>query len=115
MASSRLRSPQEQSLGAGSDDLGPIGDMLVLPKAVDLGLRTRGLDPSTMRAGEFVLTLLELFEYDVTSGELPGTYTASKGGRRTYHQRRAACRGWPPGAERVCHQSVHVRLFIVRR
>ena len=72
------------SVGAGSDDLGPIGDMLVLPKAVDLGLRTRGLDPSTMRAGEFVLTLLELFEYDVTSGELPGTYTASKGGRRTY-------------------------------
>ena len=39
------------SVGAGSDDLGPIGDMLVLPKAVDLGLRTRGLDPSTMRSG----------------------------------------------------------------
>ena len=72
------------SVGSGSDDLGPIGETLVLPKAVDLGLRTRGLDPSTMHAGEFVLALLELFGYDVSSSELSGTYTATKAGRRTY-------------------------------
>lgn len=69
---------------SGSDQLGPIGDEIRLPKAVDVGLRTRGLDPRTMKAGEFVLTLLELFDYDVSPGEIAGTYTASKTGQRTY-------------------------------
>ena len=72
------------SAPAGSDDLGPIGDHLVLPKAVDVGLRSRGIDPATMKAGEFVLGLLELFEYDVTSGQISGTYFASKAGQRTF-------------------------------
>ena len=75
---------QTGSVSRGDDELGPIGDELTLPNAVDVGIRTRGLDPSTMKAGEFVLTLLELFDYDVASGELPGTYIASKAGRRTY-------------------------------
>lgn len=68
----------------GSDDLGPIGGELRFPKAVDLGLRTRGLDPATMKAGEMVLTLLELFDYDVSAGEIAGTYSATKGGQRIY-------------------------------
>lgn len=72
------------SAPSGSDELGPIGEELTLPKAVDVGLRTRGIDPSTMKAGEFVLALLELFEYDVNAGELPGTYTARKSGQSTY-------------------------------
>lgn len=72
------------STNTGSDELGPIGEELVLPKAVDVGLRSRGLDPTTMRASELVITLLELFEYEVTSGELPDTYIAAKAGQRTY-------------------------------
>jgi len=72
------------STNTGSDELGPIGEELVLPKAVDVGLRSRGLDPTTMRASELVITLLELFEYEVTTGELPDTYIAAKAGQRTY-------------------------------
>jgi hypothetical protein len=66
-----------------SDELGPIGLDLRLPTAVDVGLRTLGVDPETMTSGELVTSLLRLFEYRVmpTNGN---TYTAEKGGVRTF-------------------------------
>ena len=71
---------------SGSDDLGPIGEGLTLPKAVDVGLRSRGLDPAAMSAGELVRTLLELFGYQVEAGAAGDTYTATKGGQKTFIQ-----------------------------
>jgi len=89
------------SAPSGSDDLGPIGSELSLPKAVDVGLRTRGIDPAMMKAGEFILALLELFDYDVNSGEIAGTYSASKGGQSTYLREEPHVAGSHPELDEV--------------
>ncbi len=69
---------------AHGDQLGPIGTELRLPKAVDVGLRSQGVDPATMSSGELVRTLLSLFGYSITRGEKPNTYFSDKAGQRTY-------------------------------
>ena len=66
------------------DELGPIGAELRLPKAIEIGLRSQGVDPATMSAGELVRTLLSLFGHVVTSGEKPNTFFSDKAGQRTY-------------------------------
>ena len=67
-----------------SDTLGPIGAELRLPKAVSVGLRAQGVDPTTMSSAEMVRSLLRLFGYAVTSTENPLAVTATKGGSSTY-------------------------------
>jgi hypothetical protein len=69
---------------AHGDDLGSIGAELRLPKAIEIGLRSQGVDPDTMSAGELVRTLLTLFGYSVTTGEKPNTFFSEKAGQRTY-------------------------------
>lgn len=66
------------------DELGPIGPELRLPRAVEVGLRSQGVDPETMSSGELVRTMLALFGYSVSGGEKPNTYFSDKGGQRTY-------------------------------
>ena len=67
-----------------ADSLGPIGDELRLPKAVSVGLRAQGVDPTTMTSGEMVVSLLRLFGYAVSSGDSPLSFKATKGGATTY-------------------------------
>lgn len=67
-----------------SDTLGPIGAELRIPKAVEVGLRGQGIDPTEMDSGQLVSGLLRLFGYAVVDGPAPGTYTASKGGSVTF-------------------------------
>lgn len=65
-------------------DLGPIGSELRLPKAVDIGLRGQGIDPATMHSGEMVRGLMTLVGYGIVPEGRPNTYTAIKGGTRTF-------------------------------
>ena len=67
-----------------ADALGPIGEELRLPKAVSVGLRAQGIDPTTMSSAEMVRSLLRLFGYAVSSSENPLAFTATKGGSTTY-------------------------------
>ena len=63
--------------------LGPIGAELALPKAVDVGLRSLGVDPGTMTAPELVLGMLKLYGYAVTDVN-DTTKHATKGGQTTF-------------------------------
>ncbi len=63
-----------------SDSLGPIGDELRIPKAVEIGLRGQGIDPGQMDSGQMVSGLLRLFGYAITPMAAEGRYTATKGG-----------------------------------
>ncbi|MFQ5967106.1 MAG: hypothetical protein ACE5MI_05795 [Acidimicrobiia bacterium] len=66
-----------------ADELGAIGAELRLPTAVDVGLRTVGVDPETMSAGELVTSTLELFDYRISpAGD--GTFVAEKAGIKTF-------------------------------
>ena len=66
------------------DELPPIGTELRLPKAIDLGLRTQGIDPEHMSAAQLVTGTLGLFGYTVAPGNRYGTFIADKGGVRTF-------------------------------
>lgn len=66
------------------DTLGPIGDEIRLPRAVELGLRAQGIDPSDMDAGALVSGLLKLFGYGVSPAMREHSYTATKGGVTAY-------------------------------
>ena len=65
------------------DELRPLGEELRIPTAVEVGLRTMGVDPERMTAGEMVTTVLMLFDYRVSPGG-DGTFVAEKGGTKTY-------------------------------
>ncbi len=65
------------------DELGPLGAELKVPKAVEVGLRTVGVDPERMTAGELVISTLELFDYTLSpAGD--GSYVAEKEGVKTF-------------------------------
>ena len=66
-----------------SDDLGPIGDELRLPKTVEFGLRGQGVDPSSMSSGELVRGILTVFGYQLEAVGAEA-YIANKAGARTY-------------------------------
>jgi hypothetical protein len=66
-----------------SDDLGPIGDELRLPKVVEFGLRGQGVDPSSMSSGELVRGILTVFGYQLETVGIDA-YIANKAGARTY-------------------------------
>ncbi len=67
-----------------SDELGPLSEVVRLPKAVETGLRAQGVDPSAMSAAELVTGVLSLFGYTVSPGIVEGHYTATKGGASTF-------------------------------
>ncbi len=69
---------------SAGDDLGPIYTELRLPKAIDTGLRTQGIDPATMSAAELVTGTLSLIGYSVIQGPIDDTWYAEKGGSRTF-------------------------------
>lgn len=66
------------------DSLGPLNEELRIPKAIDAGLRTQGIDPSTMSAAQLVTGTLTLVGYQVTPGPAAGTWYAEKGGSKTF-------------------------------
>jgi hypothetical protein len=66
------------------DALAPIGTELKIPKAIDVGLRSQGVDPATMNAGELVQTVLTLFGHSMTPGDRPDSYMSSRSGHTTY-------------------------------
>lgn len=63
--------------------LGPIGSELQIPKAVDVGLRSLGVDPATMSAPDLVIGMLKLYGYVVTDVN-DTTKHAVKGGQTTF-------------------------------
>jgi hypothetical protein len=65
------------------DELAPLMSELRLPKAVDTGLRTQGIDPDRASAGELVTGVLRLFGYQITPTGIGGWF-ADKAGERTY-------------------------------
>lgn len=67
-----------------SDHLGPIGDELRIPKAIEVGLRSQGIDPATMTAGELVRTVLVLFGHAIKPGERDNTYVTTRAGQKTF-------------------------------
>jgi hypothetical protein len=76
--------PPELAAKPASDTLGPIGQELRIPKALDIGLRAQGIDPATMTAATMVRGILALFGYSISSGTDPSTYTAAKEGTTTF-------------------------------
>lgn len=66
-----------------TDDLAPLSDAVRLPRAVETGLRTQGVDPEKMTAGEMVIGILTLFGYSVTPGIAEGHFMAARGGSTT--------------------------------
>jgi hypothetical protein len=66
------------------DALEPVGSLVKLPKAVDLGLRAQGIDPAKMSAGQLVTGMLGLVGYQVNPGLADGTCTAVKAGSTTF-------------------------------
>lgn len=74
----------EVAVRAKPDELGPIGGELRIPKAVDMGLRAQGIDPTEMNAIEMVTGLLRLFGYRVTPAREFGQFLAEKAGERTF-------------------------------
>lgn len=66
------------------DELPAVGTELRLPRAIDIGLRTQGIDPATMSAGALVVGTLGLFGYLVEQGAISTIHTATKGGQSTY-------------------------------
>lgn len=82
-----------------SDLLAPIGSELKLPKAVDLGLRTQGVDPATMESGELVRAMLTMFGYRISEGVTEDTYIAEKGGVRTFVRQVSHQKGTYPELE----------------
>jgi len=67
-----------------SDRLGPIGEELRLPRAIEVGLRSQGIDPATMTAGELVRTVLVLFGHSIKPGERDNTYVTTRAGQKTF-------------------------------
>lgn len=98
----------ETKVSVPKDDLGPLRDDLRIPKGIDRGLRARGIDPDALSGPDFVLALLELFDYTVHSQEEPGLYLANKGNLRTFI--RTEIHG--PGTHPELDESV-IRKFVV--
>jgi hypothetical protein len=67
-----------------ADELAPVAEDLRVPRAVDMGLRAQGIDPTRMGAIELVTGMLRLFGYSVNSGPGFGMFIAEKGGGRTF-------------------------------
>ena len=61
-----------------------IGRELRLASTVEAGLRAQGLDPAELGAGDLAIGLMRMSGYTVAARDKEGTYTASKGGARTY-------------------------------
>jgi hypothetical protein len=66
------------------EKLGPVGGDVRVPAALDAGLRTMGVVPEAMSAGEMVLGLLRLTGYNVSPAPVGGTHFAERAGVRTY-------------------------------
>lgn len=91
-----------------SDELGPLGEMVRLPKAVSTGLRAQGVDPQDMTAAQLVTGILTLFGYTVTPGMAEGEFTATKGGATTFIMSEGYDKGDYPEVEDAA-----VRRFVV--
>lgn len=90
------------------DALENIGSLLRLPRAVDVGLRAQGIDPSMMSAGELVTGTLGLIGYQLTPGAAEGTWTASKAGATTFIK----VDGYAPGDHPEIDRE-HMRRFLI--
>lgn len=69
---------------SSGDTVGPVGSEVRVPKAIDTGLRTQGIDPKAMTAAELVTGMLSLVGYRITPGMADHTWFAQKGGERTF-------------------------------
>ncbi len=93
---------------AAGDQIGPIGRQVRIPKAVDTGLRTQGIDPAAMTAAELVTGMLGLVGYQVTPGIADHTWFAQKGGERTFIREDPLT---PDGHPEVDEQAIQRFLF----
>ncbi len=98
----------ETAVRVPADELGRLREELKVPLGLDRGLRARGVDPDAISGPEFILGLLELFGYRVTSQGEPGVYMASKGNVDTFIRTETYQEGQHPELD----ESV-VRKFLV--
>lgn len=74
----------ETKIQVPSDDLRPLREEIRVPKGLERGMRAKGVDPESLSGPEFVLAILELFDYKVVSAGEPDTYMATKGTIQTF-------------------------------
>jgi len=98
----------ETKVQVPGDDLGPLQDELKIPSGLERGLRTRGVDPMGVSGPDFVLAILELFDYSVASLGEPGAYMATKGNTQTFIR----TVGHAPGSHPELDEGV-IRKFVV--
>jgi len=67
-----------------SDAVAPIGAEIQLTATVEAGLRSQGIDPDSMTAGELVLALLRTSGYSITPTDRDDAVLAMKAGSTTY-------------------------------
>jgi hypothetical protein len=65
------------------DKLSPVGSELQIPKAIDTGLRTQGIDPMAAGPAELLTGILTMFGYSITPAG-PGGFYADRVGERTF-------------------------------
>ena len=98
----------ETTVNIPQDDLGPWREELGVPAGLERGMRARGFDPESLSGPDFLLGVLEMFNYSVKPLAEPNTYLASKAGvqmfiRNEIHR---------PGQHPELDESV-IRRFVV--
>jgi hypothetical protein len=93
---------------SAGDQIGPVGREIRIPKAIDTGLRTQGIDPASMTAAELVTGMLGLVGYKVTPGVADHTWFAQKGSERTFIREDPLT---PDGHPEVDEQAIQRFLF----
>lgn len=77
------QAPGLASRPSDEGELTPVGEMLLLPAAVEAGLRSQGLEPASASAGEIVIGMMRLTGYTVQEGRTD-SYMATRGGQRAF-------------------------------
>ncbi len=67
-----------------SDELGPIQEELRIPVGMSRGLRAKGVDPDSVSGPELLLSLLELFGYQLIPQGEPEVFMASRDNAHTF-------------------------------
>jgi hypothetical protein len=98
----------ETQVTVPQDDLGPWQAELRVPAGLQRGMRARGIDPSALSGPDFVLAVLEMFNYSVKPLPEANTYMAIKDGVQLFIRNEAH----GPGQHPELDESV-IRKFVV--
>ena len=98
----------ETTVNIPQDELGPWQEELRIPAGLERGMRARGIDPEAVSGPDFVLAVLEMFDYSVRPLAEANTYMATKDGVQIFIRNESHQKGEHPElAESV------IRRFVV--